>query len=710
MKKINPSFVVITISAILLFIPFFVWGNNYLVGGDDTRLYYIFPLDFIKNYAVNIASDNTLAGAMTGYASVAYYIPFFVFVFILKQIPVINTQMLMYGLNLALGFLAFYKLIGLYINQKDDNEKLISILGTLFYLFSTYIVKTHFNNQMISMYLVSLLPACLSLFIFSVRKKRFVYTAISVLLFSIFSTTLNTLPWWGGFAVTSIPLLVYELLQNKKTFIFYGIFGFTMFLLLNSYWIFHYIYPLFVNQGIDSASQIYNSQKFVEDNLRIVMGVSTLLKPINIIANKMEYNPAILHITVVDFIPFFIVLAGIVLSVKAKMKEKLLFNLILSGFLLSWFLFSPNLGEWGPKLFLYLSVHIPYFTMFRNMYDKFSISLAMYFAFLVVLSIVLLYRKSRRLLKYTFILLATYLVFISIPQFINVSLNTKETYSLFNGRFNYDFKELVDYFKTSEDHSKILWLPLNSPTYLNISGSDEGEFYSGLSPIGILTGKTDYTGRFSFIVGNDFFLGDEVFKMLKNRDYEAFGKLLKKLNISYIVYSNEEIPTNIQSYQYGGDTLPVLKMQGNEEFKSEILGEHIKDFGSRYELYRINPKYESFKFYLENEGFAKPLEYKKIDSEKYLIDAGEYSNGNIVFSELNSNYWNMSKNGIAVDKKDSDLYTNVWSIIGDISNQNLLLEFKPKQYSSIFYILSASTGLFLVIYIGIYFIKKGNTV
>jgi hypothetical protein len=667
-------------------------------------------LDFIKNYALNIASDNTLAGAMTGYASVAYYIPFFTFIYILKLIPVINTQMLMYGLNLSLGFLAFYKLLGLYINQKDDNEKLISILGALLYLFSTYIVKTHFNNQMMSMYLVSLLPACLYLFILSVRKKSFVYTVMSILLFSIFSTTLNTLPWWGGFAVTTIPLLVYEFLQNKKTFIFYGIFACTIFSLLNSYWIFHYIYPLFVNQGIDSTSQIYNSQKFVADNIRIVIGVSRLLSPVNIIANKMEFNSANLHVTIADFIPFFMVLVGIVLSVKAKMKEKLLFNLILAGFLLSWFLFSPNLGEWGPKLFLYLSVHIPYFTMFRNMYDKFSISLAIYFTLIVVLSVVLLYRKNRKLLKYVFILLTAYLVFISIPQYINVSLKTKETYSLFNGRFNNNFDELVDYFKTSDDHSKILWLPLNSPTYLNISGSNEGEFYSGLSPIGVLTGKTDYTGRFSFIVGNDFFLGDQVFKMLKDRDYEAFGKLLKKLNISYIVYSNEEIPTNIQSYQYGGDALPVLKMQEDEELKSEILGEHIKDFGSRYELYRINPKYESSKFYLESEGFVKPLDYKKINSEKYLIEARESLDGNIVFSELNSNYWSMSKNGQIIEKKDSDLYTNVWSLTDDISNQDLLLEFKPKQYSSIFYILSASTGLFLVIYIGVYLIKKENTV
>src|SRR5258708_6568423 len=103
------------IAFLLLLIPFVLWGNTYLVGGDDTKLYYIFPLEFLSHYTFNIVSDNTLGGAMTGYASVAYFAPLFFIFYLFKLVPFVSTQMLLYGLNLAVGFLAFYKVIGLWV-------------------------------------------------------------------------------------------------------------------------------------------------------------------------------------------------------------------------------------------------------------------------------------------------------------------------------------------------------------------------------------------------------------------------------------------------------------------------------------------------------------------------------------------------------------------------------------------------------------------
>jgi hypothetical protein len=704
MKRINANLAVILISIVLLFVPFAIWGNKYLVGGDDTRLYYIFPMDFIKNYAVNIASDNTLAGAMTGYASVAYYIPFFLFIYMLKLIPFVNTQTLMYGLNLSLGFFAFYKLLGLYVKNRHEGEKLISILGALFYIFSTYIVKTHFNNQMISMYLVSLLPACLYLFILSVRNKKFIYTGVAVLIFSIFSTTINTLPWWGGFVITSIPLLIYEFRYNKRTFIRYSIYASTLFLLLNSYWIFHYIYQLFVDYGEDSVLQIYNSKNFINDNLRIVTFVSKLLNPANIIFNKMEFGS--LTVSMFDMVPLFVLVVGIFLSHKTKSKTKLLFNTILFGYLISWFLLSPNLGDLGLRGFLFLSKHIPYFTMFRNMFDKFSISLAMYIAFLISFSLILTYQKNKIIFKYFLVLLSAYLFFISIPQYVNVSLKTKESYSLFNGKFNQDFDALVKYFNSSDDQSKILWLPLTSPAYLNISGENNNEFYSGLSPIKILTGKTDYAGKYSFIVGNDFFLGDEVFKMINDKDYQALGELFKSLNIAYVICSNEDIPARLRSFQYGGNDLPVLKMQDNKELKDVLLGEHIEDFGNRYSLYKINQKYTSYKVYLEKDGVETPLTYKKINSEKYVVDVSNAQTGNVVFSELKSNHWVLKDGSGLVPKVDSNDTKNIWNLGVETQNQKMYIEFVPGKYSIYFYIVSGATFSIASVFLLVSFIRR----
>lgn len=695
----------IFIFLLLLITPFIIYGNNYLVGGDDTRLYYIFPLDFIRNYAVNIASDNTLAGAMTGYASVAYYIPFFLFIYILKFVPIINTQMLMYGFNMVLAFASFYKLTGLYIDHKNGSEKYISLFGALFYVFSTYIVKTHYTHQMISMYLVSVLPFCFYLFINSVRKKDIRYSIVSVLFFSIFSTGLNTLPWWGGFLIASLPLLIFELLINKNTFIKSLAISVILYVLLNSYWVFHYIYPYINKQNTTSVSQNYMSDEFLNDNLRVASGVSRSLSPLNIVLNKMDYGLKETSVGFLDIIPFFILLAGILLSVKKNNNKKLIFNLFLIGFLISWFLFSPNLGEWGPKLFLYLSRNVPYFTMFRNMHDKFSIPLAMYWALLLTVSLIFIRRSSKIIFTILYFLVFLYFSIISLPQYVRISKSATETYSVFNGRFNEDFNELTDYLNRSDDHSKILWLPLNGPTYLNISGEKENEFYSGLSPIKILTGKTDYAGRFSFIVGEDYFLGDDIFSMIKEERYQEFGEFLKRLNISYIIVSNEIIPEKFLSFQYGGDGLPILDMQNDPLFFDKILGEHVKDFGSRYELYRIIPKYESSKFYLVNEGFAKPLDYKKINSEKYLVNIDEKAAESIVFSELKSGYWIMKSGNTILNKLESDEYSNIWHLNNQKpTSQQHIVEFLPRKYNFVANIVSVLTALTLMIYLIRYFI------
>ena len=52
----------------LLLLPALFWGDRKIVGGDDTRLYYFYPLEFLKNYATSIVGDNHISG-------LGYYFP-----------------------------------------------------------------------------------------------------------------------------------------------------------------------------------------------------------------------------------------------------------------------------------------------------------------------------------------------------------------------------------------------------------------------------------------------------------------------------------------------------------------------------------------------------------------------------------------------------------------------------------------------------------
>lgn len=713
----------------LLLLPFFLWGNTYLVGGDDTRLYYIFPYQFLSNYTFNIISDNTLAGAMTGYASVSYFAPFFYIILIAKFIPFVSTQMLLYGLNFALGFVGFYLFLGLWMDKK--NTSLIRIFGSIFYVSSIYIMKTLYINQLLSIYLVSALPLTSYLFVRGLQENKKSFIIYSIAIFSLLSTTINTLPWWGAFLIASIPVFIWLAVKYQLSFIKAGLLAGGVFLVLNVFWIFHFLYSYFFNTGLHSTLQYYSSKDFIKDNLRIIFGVSTLYNPLNVVFQQMNTNfltnfSFFSVLGVIFFLP--ILVTGLVLKSLSK-EKRIIYGIVLGSFILSWFLFSPGFGEKGPQIFLYLGEHVPFFTMFRNMYDKFAFSVAFYFAFALTYSLYLLRDKMVR--RHSILVLAT--VFVSIVVFAIRSFyilqNDTATYTHFSGKFNNDFVQLTHFLQEQPDASKVLWLPLDQPTYVNVTDKyNQDTFYSGLSPLRILSNRSDFAGRYSFFTQNNLFLGDYVFALLRNKQYTQFLSLLQKLNISYIIVDKQQLPKDLRTFMYGGEKEEILQWQ-DKKLVQTVVGEKIKDFGSRYSLYKINQAYASEKIYLTNDFTSFPqnftnLHYVKNTSASYDISIThlitdkkmvfldpyykdwtlyvvangkkvpfEEGKNQLVFGYANG--WNISPENIK--KNYQRLYTT--NDDGSI-NLHMQLYFKPDKYSIYADTLSLVGWIIVVVLLG----------
>jgi len=729
------------IICILLFIsPFLIWGNSYIVGGDDTRLYYVFPLQFLENYAFNIISDNTLAGAMTGYASVSYFAPVFFTIWIFKIIPYLSTQMILYGLNLVVGFLFCFKLIKLWTNDDKNKYFVSNIIASTFYVTSIYLVRTVYTNQLLSLYLVSVLPLTLYLFIKGLRQRNIVFVLLSVLAFSLFSSTINTLPWSAAMLIVLLPFLFYEFWMHRKQFIYYAGIFVGLFFLLNFYWIFHLIYPYFHHGGLPSLFQYYSSSNFINDNIRIITGVAGLYSPINIIFTHMDTqfvtNFSVLTIFQIIFF-VCILLAGFLVS-KNKNEKKTIYYLSLLSFLLSWFFFSPNIGAYGTKVFLFFSNNIPFFTMFRNMYDKFALPLSFSYAiaFGVSLQIILEYIRNKWIANVLITFIISILIITSIANgiFLQRQINPLSTFS---GEFNSDFTQMSLYLQNLNNASRIAWIPLNSPTYVSIEdGKYPGHFYSGLSPLRELANMSDYTGRFSFITQTDLFLGDKLFNLINEAKYSQAGELLQQRNTKFIIVDHQLPPTYLQSFYFGGDNLPILKNQGSK-FQKIILGSKIKDFGSRYSLYNINPQFENDKLFLADnfKNFPKTynnLSYKRLNSYSYDISISHLKNSEkLIFLDPYYKDWTlhlMTPNGSTEEYENGENalvfgYANGWTIDPEkiISNYNsnyytrntdgsinlsFRLYFDIQKYTYIAYIISGAVFAIICGYVLYYFIIK----
>lgn len=682
----NAKFIIpIIIFVLLLVVPLVANGNLYYVGGDDMRLYYLFPGKYLQNYVFNLIGGNTLAGANTGYATVAYYAPMFYFIKFLKYIP-LNTQFLMYGLNLSLGFLFFYKFLGLSI-KKD--YWLIKVFSSLFYVLSPFLIATYYKNQMLSMYLVSIIPACLYYFLRGVREKKYYLTLVAVVIFSIFSTTINTLPWWSSFLLSAILIFIYEFIRNEMSFIKQSLFFIFSFLLLNFYWIFNFVKSQFNGGGLKSSLVYYSAPDFLADNLRVLKGVSTLFSPLNVIFNSPQtiFRESVGFLTLLNIIFIIIALSGLFLVNKIKSEVRTVYILFLLTFLISWFLFSPNLGDWGPRVFLLMGRKIPFFTMYRNMFDKFSLSLAFFFATSLGISLSILSEKiSSKFINIVLIVLAL-ITFLNARNYLLFKYSSEQQIQRVSGQFNDDYMSLVSYLGNLDDKSKVLWLPLNFPTYANIEDKNlKGHYYSGLSPLRILDDRSDYAGKFSFITETDLFVGDRVFDYLKKGEIKKLGELFQKMNAKYIVIDRQQIPSSMKPYLYGGDDLPLIKYQ-NESFFNGILGKKLASFGARYDLYVIKTSYESNVIYLTNdkEGLYQGggrIVYNKKSSHEFEISVNNLEpKDNLVLLESFNKNWNLYIVGVDGVKRISPNhisiynYANLWELGPTLGGNNVVTKF-----------------------------------
>ncbi|MFC1649097.1 hypothetical protein ACFL2C_00080 [Patescibacteria group bacterium] len=729
-----------TLFVLLLLLPIIIQGNQYFVGGDDMRLYYLFPEAYLKNLAFNIISDNTIGGANTGYQPVTYLAPFYYTILFFKRVvPFVNTQYLMYGLNYAFGFLFFYLFLSIWIKTKNIYTFLAKFSASLFYVFSPFLIGTLYRNHLMIIYLISLYPAMMYLFSKAVLEKKYIYVIMAALIFSTFSTTLNSIPWALPLLITGVPYFLYLFVREKKSFLINAFILMVSFLFLNLHWIFHYINSNVNNSGIGGSLNYYSGDDFEAANTKGMLGVSRLLSPLVPILVKVDYSLKnnFSHVYLINTV-FMAVIAAAGIFI-ARIKEKRiteLYWLSLAGLLFSWFLFSPNMGNWGPAYFVKFAQAIPFGTMFRNMFDKFSLPLSFYYSFSIALSLIVLAKrvKSKRLINVVFAVTFIVMLVTSYPmtQKRGVLEGNAGTIS---GEFGEGFDELIYFLKDFENESRFLWFPVTAPNYVSVEDKNQpGNFYSGLSPLRVLAGKGDYAGRFSFLLPNDIYYGDRLIELLEEGRYVEYAKNLQRMNARYVIADKQDIPEGMKSYLYDVDR-KYLDFQ-NDEYKKVVFGERIKDFGDTYTLYLINDDYLSDRIYLTDEFSEFPDTYEDLEYQKqssYLFDVKAKNLDKIrglVFMDPYYKDWTLyliGENDKMPYKKGENVIVHDWANGWEIDpneikrrfgeeyydsntdgsiNVSFQLYFEPEKYDSDLYAITASSFAVLILVIFIYFLSK----
>lgn len=634
--------------AIFIFlIPTVFWGDRYIVGGDDSRLYYLFPKEYLNNFSFNIIGNNTLGGNL-GYLAVSYSVPIVCLIYLIQYIvPFFNIQMVMYGLNLSFGFLFFYLFLQEFINKKTTFLFWASITASLFYIFSNYVTKTLYQHQLISIYLIAVLPGCLYLFTSGVRRRSMFFILASSLLYSLCSSTILSAPWLLPVVFTLIPFFLYFARRNG------GYFWFALFLfigstvLFNAYWIIHYGIPLVTKTGEQNFASSLLSSTLKKQNDDVIVALTYLNRPVGQMVNFLRTSWADRQgITVFQCIGAVyvsvILLAGtVVFKVKKEIRNR--YTVAVIGLLFAMLFFTPNFGDWNTRLFQLCNNVIPFFSMFRTMYDKFSLAMAFHFAFSLFVSLAILeYVRVRKRYLYSCIAILLAVTIFSAYPYILPDYRDSH-YSIRIHGFNKDFNDLIGFIKKFNTSSRYLWYPMTFPAYVALS--DEGNpnsFYVGLSPLQILARASDMAGFYGLATPSDPALHWKLLDLLRDGQYDAIGKIFQTQNIGYVIVNHERIP------QEGYQALNGFNFIGyqTDRFRNTLIGEKIQDFGARYSLYTINKNYFSPTVFTADSSDSlspnpNPVQFKRLFNGDYELTLETSKATYLVFLEPYNRLWEL---------------------------------------------------------------------
>lgn len=703
--------------------------NTYYLGGDDTRLFYLYPQEFLLNFASKIVSDTAMSGVAAMAPPVTASLAL-VMVVLKKIVGSLNLQSMLYTANLIGGFVAFFILIRWIIPLKHRYSNLINTISSFIYIFSVFNIYTLYNSRLVAIFLVSMFPLFVYLFLRSVKERKPVFLFVLAVISSVLSFFVLAAPWFLAAMITLMPVLIYSLWNYKtRTLKYLAILALIM-LVLNFNWIVYLPNSSVLNQSqgiISNSVTSLNYRKENEKGIRTVSEMNSVFYPImntyhrNIVENfGWSYLPIlttwslkILPLNIIYFAVFLI--AGIFLKKKDRVKGIYISGLF--SLLLSIYFFTVNLTSWGPDLFVWLNNNIPGFVIFRNMYDKFAFSLSFSFALTLAISLHILISniKIKKNIAYLFILLVILVIVDAKPLLLGEYnrtpvWTTRDTFDSIKA-FNEDFVNLVNYVKNTQDLGRYLVLPLSTGNAFPIQDiSQANHYYNGVSPLLVLTGKNDLSGLLSF--GE---IGDRIFTLLKDKEYDQLGSILQKFNVKYIIV-NHTINDDLKNSFVYSEGLYYLQ---NEDMLSKLVGNKIEDFGQRYSLYQINEKFENEKIYLTGNIEEIPnsnndnIIFKKINSHLYDIDIKDTKNGgNLIFLDPYLEGWKLvSDNGVDFlnDHFVSLGYANGWklnSFNDQRSNLNLKLYYKPYDYFWFSSIISIAGYLVSILIIFKSVIKK----
>lgn len=617
-KKILFFFNILVIILFFL-LPYYIFDGKLFLGGDDTRLLYSYPREFIVNNTFFSWHNISSVGIMSTDQFILPLISIWAFLsyFISSKVVLLN---LAFSLPFILGFVFFQKLVKELFEFKEK-DSLGVLLGALFYVMSPILIINQMFIFLTAIWFIGSIPLGVYLFIRYLKTSKFKYVYLASICFIIFSNLLYSIPWLAGFLLPLfIGLITISPFFRKQQIIFFlkrFIIFFSFIAITQSYWLIGFVSSYFITDA-NSFAQKFVSKGFIDTFTPTVMSTATgnILYPIlglfhrqitvdfnwhlsNVFSNYYD------HIIVFNLIFIFVILIGIIMRKKVlDKKQNITYLFIFISFIYSLFLFTVNIGPLK-DVFLFFG-NIPGFLMFRNFYDKFAVGYVIIYSILITISLVIVRRSmSKFYIIYILFGIVVLINFMPVKAIVNSPMwNTKNVYRALNlpNEYLYFMEKIKQNVRPT---NLILNLPFGTSTYSVIREDDSNNVFVGVSPVRIFSGISDISGHYSLNYSEEANLIDQI---ILSKDYEKLNNILKKYNINYVMVT-KNIPEEVKrSWVFDKK---MLEAQDQDFIKGITSKKILTSSKGNYELYLKKEKNNLLR--------AKGLTFKRISPVKYKL-------------------------------------------------------------------------------------------
>lgn len=594
-----------TLTSLALFlVPLIGWTGVFThqmnLGGDNSLLYFPFPVQWMKHFALSGVSQN-----LSGYSPAPQYL-FMSLWYFLINIMRLNSEGVYFGVVLAGSFLGTVLLTKEIINltfQKEGGTLDGAAFAAGIVAVSTpLLAQTQWSAILPGLMCELLLPWLLLLFLRHQVRGGWSKVLAACLLCVLGAAAISDAPSSIGAAVGGAIILASLRLSrlwkpNWKRVIEFLVSIVTVQL----FWIIPFVLSFKYGQGATTVSASGKSS---------ALALLKVLAPYQSVRDALELRqstpmmqasgwPQLLtghwsdRLGLLGLLPWLVVIAALLLLLHFHTRHirKILLSLTI-GSILTFILFCPNVWGIDHHLSAILNDWIPGWVAERNFYATLGLPYVEVLA--VTAGVALAYILSMDYLGYwkngLIAFFAIALVIYNGPFFLGryfwlpYSGTIRFTRVLQNG-LPQSYYSLIERLNQLPPGG-VLSLPLSAYAWSIISDGSAlktgSGIYIGISPVFALTGRPDYNSPAAFVNPLDPLLPEKITDLLSNGEVAQFANFIREIGVRYMIVNTVDMES--QNYLgIGATSSPVL--EDNETIQlARLFAPHVIASSGTYQL------------------------------------------------------------------------------------------------------------------------------